>query len=101
FIFISMYPDIILTSVAVCGFEFPIVLPPTIEREAEALKINKEKTREDKRRQDRRKKGYTDSAQGNPRQTTTTITPSKLTANGNTRYSTLPVQLLCHNKTTT
>jgi hypothetical protein len=34
--------------VAVCGFEFPIVLPPTIEREAEAVKITKEKRREEK-----------------------------------------------------
>ena len=94
--FFSMYPAIILPIVAVCGFEFPIILTPTIEGEAEAVKITKEK-----RREDRGRNGYTDSAQGNPRQTTTTITPSKLTANGNTRYSTLPVQLLYHNKTTT
>lgn len=39
-----MYPAIILPIVAVCGFEFPIILAPTIEGEAEAVKITKEKT---------------------------------------------------------
>ena len=38
-----MYPGIILPSVAICGFEFPIILPPTIEGEAEAVKITKER----------------------------------------------------------
>ena len=31
----SIYPAIILLSVAACGFEFPIVLPTRIEREDE------------------------------------------------------------------
>lgn len=46
--FFSMYPAIILPIVAVCGFEFPIILAPTIEGEAEAVKITKEKRREEK-----------------------------------------------------
>ena len=71
--FFSMYPAIILPIVAVCGFEFPIILAPTIEGEAEAVKITKEK-----RREDRGRNGYTDSAHDNSRQISTTITPSKL-----------------------
>ena len=41
-----MYAAIILLSVTVCGFEFPIVLPTTLEEEAEAVEDNKEKTRQ-------------------------------------------------------
>ena len=69
-----MYVAIILLSVAVCGFEVPIVLPTTLEEEAEAVEDNKEKTRQ----REGGREGYTNSAHGNPHQTFTTITPSKL-----------------------